>query len=369
MLCSVSQRKFSELASSLERETTLKRLPYMVSMELTYRCNQNCCHCFCNLPFDDTKKTEELDTQQVKSILDDITAAGCLWLLFTGGEVLIREDFFDIYRYALKKGLMVEVFTNGSLISSDIARQFAEYSSLGIEITIYGASPEIHDAVTRVKGSFARTMQGIEQLLKYNVPFALKTILLTLNYGDLKNMRKLAADLKVDFKSDSLICPRKDSDNSPLRYRLTVEDAVALEFLDEKDVEIGKKIFSEFWGKGLDDMFICGGGINSFGIDPYGTLSPCTMFQSFQYSLKSMGFKEARQRLINDYGNGGTVSDECRACRMVSLCPVCPAWKELESGGFKTKVDYLCQYSLGLEKKYFEKIKEGQDAKKDLSKT
>ncbi len=212
-------------------------------------------------------------------------------------------------------------------------------------------------------------MEGIEHLLKYNVPFSLKTILLTFNYKDLKNMRKLYADLKVDFKADSLICPRKDSDNSPLQYRLPVEDAVDLEFLDAKDVEIGKQIFSQFWGKGLDDMFICNGGINSFGIDPYGNLSPCTMFLSFQYSLKNMGFKEAWNKLINDYGNGGIVSDECRACSMVLLCPVCPAWKELEVGRFKEKVDYLCQYALSLEKKYFEKIKEEEYAKKNLSKT
>ncbi|MEW6676253.1 MAG: radical SAM protein [Nitrospirota bacterium] len=357
MLCYIPQRRFAEFSYSLDKPTTERRIPYMGIFELTHRCNQACRHCYCNLSLNDKRKKDELKLNEIKRLLDEITDEGCLWLLFTGGEVLIREDFFEIYLYALRKGILIEVFTNATLITEDVAQYFAEFPPLGMEISIYGSNPSVHDNITRMSGSFEKIMQGINWLLRYKVPFSLKTMLMTLNYHDLKDMQNLARDLNVEFRFDCLICPRIDGGRAPLKYRLPLEKIVDLELQDERDFMIYKEIFDAFYKKDFKDTFICTAGINAFTISPYGILSPCCMFLSFQYPLRDGSFRDVWKRLIGDYGNSSNdfITPECRVCNMVSICPSCPAWVELETKGFGKKVDYLCEYALYLEKRFFEK--------------
>ncbi|MFH0940408.1 MAG: radical SAM protein [Candidatus Omnitrophota bacterium] len=357
MLSPVSQRKFSEFSQHLDKKSMEKRLPYMGAFELTYRCNLNCQHCFCNLSAGHPKKREELTLVEIKRLLNEMADAGCLWLLLTGGEVTAREDFLDIYDHALARGMFLEVFTNATLITEKIAERFAQRPPLGVEISIYGASAGVHDKVTRVSGSFEKAMNGINRLKKHNVGFSLKTVILKTNVSDLKNMQELAGSLGVDFKFDCLVCPRKDSGTEPLNYRLPAQEAVEFEFRDEGNLSSLEKIFSFFWKKDFRDITICSAGINSFNVDPYGSLSPCTMYKSFQYSLRNAPFGEAWEKLVKDYGNGPNdfLASKCKDCSMVSLCPNCPAWAQLEEGRLDKPADYLCQYALMLEEKFFEK--------------
>ena len=354
MFCYVAQRKFSDLSRSIDNAAIERRLPYMCALELTYRCNQACRHCYCNLGAGDKRESEELTTQEIKKILDDAADAGCLWLLLTGGEVLLREDFWEIYLYSLKKGMFVEVFTNATLIDEAAALRFAEFPALGIDISFYGSNQELHDSITCVNGSFQKTMDGIGWLKKYKVKFSLKTILMSLNYADLANMRALAKGVGVDFRYDTLICPRTDGGMSPVQYRLSPEQMAGLD-LDE-DYEACEKIFSAFWNKKPEGALSCGAGIFAFNINPYGVLSPCTMFESFQYPLKGTSFVDAWKKLVSDYDKrrNDFIPAECRPCSMLLICSNCPAWSEIEAKSLNKKVDYICAYAKILEKKYFE---------------
>lgn len=357
--CHVEQRKFSDLFTLLDNAAIAKRLPYVGAMELTYRCNQACRHCYCNLKEDDKLKAEELSTGQVMRILDEAADAGCLWLLLTGGEVLLKEDFLDIYTHAVKRGMLVEVFTNATLIDGYTAARFAEFQPLGIDVSIYGSGPDIHDRITGVSGSFKKMMDGLECLRKHNVRFSLKTVLMTLNYPDLAGMRALAESLKVKFRYDTLLCPRSDGGMSPVRYRLSADTMAGLDI--EEDYDSCEKIFSGLWGKAPEEVVSCGAGVFAFNVNPYGDLSPCTMFKSFQYPLKRSSFDEAWAGLVRDYEKrcDEFVPAECRTCKMLFICPNCPAWSEIEAKSFDVKVDYICEYASCLEKKYFNKKKGG----------
>jgi len=289
MFCQVAQRKFSDFAGSLDTAAIEQRLPYIGAFELTYRCNLKCCHCYCNRTIADGCQAAELSAIEVKRILDEIADAGCLWLLLTGGEVLLREDFRDIYSYAIKKGMLVEVFTNASLIDDAVAGSFAELPPLGIDISIYGSYDTLHDRITGARGSFRKTMEGIERLQKYGVKFSLKTIVMNLNYADLDAMRALAARLGAEFRYDTLISPRIDGRTGPEHYRLAPETLASLDI--DEDMESCEKIFNEFWNKKADEALMCGAGVFAFNINPYGVMSPCTMFRSFQYPIKDVCFK------------------------------------------------------------------------------
>jgi MoaA/NifB/PqqE/SkfB family radical SAM enzyme len=368
VFCQVAQRTFSDLSRSIDTAAMERRLPYMCALELTYRCNQACCHCYCNCGVNDARKADELSTREIQNILDEISDAGCLWLLLTGGEVLVREDFEEIYLYAVKKGMLVQVFTNATLIDEAAARRFAEFPPLGIDISIYGSCASLHDKITCVPRSFRKTMDGIAWLRKYKVKFALKTILMTVNHHDLENMRALAASLGAEFRYDTLVSPRIDGGMAPVKYRLAPEVLAALDL--DNDYESCEKIFSGFWNKNPLATLMCGAGIFSFNINPYGVLSPCTMFQSFQYPLKGASFKDKWRSLVNDYDEkcGDFIDPDCKACSMLLICSNCPAWSEMETKQFNKKVDFVCEYAKCLEMKYFEK-KGGVYDKETVSET
>jgi len=369
MPCSIQQRRFLDLSSSLEKVVLEKRMPYMGVLELTYRCNQSCCHCYCNLRIDDGRKKDELTTEEIKRILDELAEAGCLWLLLSGGEILVREDFWDIYLYALRKGMLVPLFTNATLIDEEAARRFAEFPPLGIDISIYGSNPSLHDSITGSKGSFKKMMDGVSWLRRYQVKFFMKAIVMTLNLHDLNNMQKLAEDLGAEFRSDAILSPRTDGGMEPAKYRLSVSEIVKLDLAEEGDYKVCKETFADLWGKTEDNMLACGGGIFGFNINPYGTLSPCTMYSSFQHPLKGASFKDAWARLTKEYEarRKDLTPVECRSCSMLFICPNCPAWAELEAKSFTKKVNYLCEYAKYLEKEFFLKKKEVENGKKALS--
>ena len=132
-----------------------KRFPLSATFELTNRCNMRCVHCFINEPQASRAAiSKELSTAQVCDLLDRIAAAGCLFLTLTGGEVFLRSDFEEIYTHALKKGMVVVLFTNGTLITESTARLLAEYRPLMVEITLYGATAEVYENMTRIPGSY-----------------------------------------------------------------------------------------------------------------------------------------------------------------------------------------------------------------------
>ena len=111
-----------------------------LDMELTERCNNNCIHCYINLPADDIKaKEKELSTEEIKDILKEAASLGCLKVRFTGGEPLLREDFEELYLFARRLGLKVLIFTNGTLITPQLADLFARIPPLEkIEVSLYG---------------------------------------------------------------------------------------------------------------------------------------------------------------------------------------------------------------------------------------
>ncbi len=150
----------------------------------------------------------------------------------------------------------------------------------------------------------------------------------------------------------------------PVAYRLRAEDAALLDL--EQDFKACDWMFTNFWNKKYEEPPVCGGGVFAFNINPYGILSPCTMFISFQHSLRETSFKDAWKKLINECEarRKDFVPSECLSCSMVLICSQCAAAAEIEGKSLSKKVDYICEYTKCLEKKFFEKKEEVEYAKK-----
>ena len=180
-------------------------------------------------------RSGELSYEEHCRIVDEITEAGCFWLLYTGGEIFARKDFLDIYTYAKQKGLLITLFTNGTLITPEIADYLVEWRPFSIEITLYGRTRETYEKLTGIPGSYDRCMRGIQLLMERNLPLELKTVAVSITKHEIWEMKRwVEEDLGLKFKFDAMINPRIDCSHSPLATRLKPAEVVALDLKDPK---------------------------------------------------------------------------------------------------------------------------------------
>ena len=142
----IPEIQYSDFSKRLHEKVAGQRIPINGSLELTFRCNLRCVHCYAAHGHQGIPGKQELTFAEICGILDQIVDEGCLWLLLTGGEPLLRPDFLDIYTYAKRKGLLVTLFTNGTLITPRIADYLADWRPLKVEITLYGRTQETYEA-------------------------------------------------------------------------------------------------------------------------------------------------------------------------------------------------------------------------------
>jgi radical SAM protein with 4Fe4S-binding SPASM domain len=340
---------YAELSRTLHQPGG--RVPLEVTIELTHRCPLECQHCYNNLAMGDlAARNRELSKEEYFRILDEITGMGCFWLLFTGGEIFARKDFLEIYTYAKQKGLLITLFTNGNLISEKIADYLAEWPPFAIEITLYGKTKETYEALTQIPGSFERCMRGIELLRSRGLPLKLKTVATTINRHEVLSMRSFAREeLGLEFKFDSLMNPRIDCSQSPLAVRLQPEEVVALD-LHSADTKAEYRRIAE---EGIQSpppageqgtLYLCGGGLSSFSIDPYGKMRICVLSHRDSYDLRQGSIHEGWERfLLEVRKRQRKTMTKCVECRLRNLCGMCPANGELENDDPESPVEFLCE--------------------------
>lgn len=322
------------------------RYPLGGTIELTERCNLSCVHCYINQPAAIRQDRQgEMTTAEVKKVIDMITAAGCLYLLLTGGEPMLRPDFDEIYRYAKQKGMLISLFTNGTLLTPEIADLLAAMSVYSIEISLYGATRETYEAVTRHPGSFKRCLNGINLLKERGLPLGLKSVLLRTNKHELEAMRQLAADLDLDFRYDGTIWPRVDGNETPYAQRISAEEMLSLDTNDPERRAQWQKSYDRFGNEPIREelVFTCGAGLQTFHIDSQGRMSVCIMVREPSYDLKKVPFATAWQELGKLRELKRVLHTPCETCLAGSLCSQCPGWSQLSHGDLETADEWTCK--------------------------
>jgi radical SAM protein with 4Fe4S-binding SPASM domain len=347
----VQTANYGELTGFVHQKFNGKRAPLEVSIEVTRRCPLECLHCYNNLPMSDhAARAQELTFDEHCRLLDELVDAGCLWVLYTGGEIFARKDFLEIYTEAKKRGFLITLFTNGTMINERIADYLAEYRPFAIEITLYGATKETYEALTQIPGSYDRCMRGIRLLLDRGLPLKLKTVPTTINRHEIFEMKRLAEEtFGVEFKFDSLINPRIDCSQSPLAVRLSPEQAVELDFAEPKRKEDYRRMAEQDLANPAgyvrpNEKYSCGGGIGGCAIDPYGVMSICVISHQQGYNIREGRFLEGWEGPLREIRNQPrTRPTICDRCQIQSLCSMCPANGELENGDQESPVSFLCQ--------------------------
>ncbi len=340
------------------RRVLKERIPISGDIEITRQCNFNCIHCYLG---EASKRQEssadELTTQQWINIIDELALAGCLYLLITGGDPLLRKDFEVIYVHAKKKGLIVTVFTNGSLISGAIIELFKEYPPYSVEITLYGASESTYQAVTGRSGMYERCLSSIEALISAGIQTMLKMILMTENQHEFESIQKLAEDFGAKFRFDGMIFPCLNGDPGPIAYRVPPEKVAELNLSSEKlidDWEQTKERMKHI--PASDSLYSCGAGVTNFHIDFFGLLKPCILATDVTHNLLNGSFNDGWHHIIPKIKKKkNPLEFECKNCESQLYCGFCPAFFRLETGSETEVSEYLCHIGKIMNEKIREK--------------
>jgi radical SAM protein with 4Fe4S-binding SPASM domain len=349
-----------------------------LDIELTERCNNNCIHCYINLPADDHEaKARELSTNQLKDILKEAASLSYMSVRFTGGEPLLREDFEELYIFARKLGLKVLIFTNATLISPHLADLLAHIPPLEkMEITVYGMKKKSYEAVTRTPGSYEAAWRGINLLLEKQIPFFVKGTILPPSRGELDEFEAWASTVPWIYWGPSFpitldLRGRRDSERkNRLIKGLRLPSKEILAFLirrPEEYLKSRREFCSKFMKPGGDVLFTCGSAISSVCVDAYGYLLPCMLLKcpDVVYDLKNGSLKDALTNFLPQIRKIKASNPEylarCARCFLKGLCEQCPAKSWIEHGTLDTPVEYLCEIAHE-QARYLGLIEDGENA-------
>jgi radical SAM protein with 4Fe4S-binding SPASM domain len=347
----LEQLSYGAFSAELHQRRSGQRVPLQVAIEVTRRCPLECLHCYNNLPMGDLEaRSRELSKEEHVQILDELVEMGCFWLLYTGGEIFARKDFLEIYTCAKQKGFLITLFTNGTILTEQIADYLAGWPPFAIEITLYGRTRQTYEALTGIPGSYQRCLRGVHLLKERKLPLKLKTVATSVNKHEVLAMRRFAEEeLGVEFKIDGQINPRIDCSQSPLAVRLSPEELVALDLAMPKGVSEYRRLAKRDLENPpnlsqMDSMYFCGGGMNSFAINAYGEMGICVISQQETFSVRDGGVKKVWENsLLELRKRKRTKLTKCVQCRIQSLCGMCPANGEMENGDRESPVAFLCQ--------------------------
>jgi len=304
------------------KKTMDRLIPFTVHWELTYYCNLRCPHCYV-VP---QNSREELSSGEITSILDILKEKGTLYVIFSGGEILTREDFFDIARYTRKKGFAMRFLTNGTLINERVADQIKDLDPLSVEISLYGSRPEVHDRITACPGSFEKSVKALGLLRERSIRTVVKSLLMKGNAPEFQRMKKLAQEIGSQFLYDTVIIPRMDGSMEPCNNRLDGEELYWLLYreVQQKEKEVDPR----------ENDLSCSAGLNVLSISPYGDVYPCMAFKESGGNLTKNSLSEILHSPIFSKIRSITLSDlrECKRCEFIQYCNRCPALAWLETG-------------------------------------
>jgi len=358
--------------------------PYVISWNLTYRCNLACEHCYLDAGGAPRVSTEnfadrsELDTEECFKVIDDIAAFApeCLTIL-TGGEPLLRRDILDIVRRASERGLWVVVGTNGVRITENVARRLADAGARGLSLSLDALDPDRHDRFRRVRGAWQNTVEGAGILNRTGLPFIVQTTAGGHNLGELEAIADFAHErLAAKVWNLYFLVPTGRgqfvSDMTPAQYDHVLASLYRIQQKYSRRMLVNAKCAPHYIKTLLEHPFDsaastprsdqapapfriysggaggCPAGTHYMGIRPNGEVTPCPYLPVFAGSLRSARLADlwTSSQLFADIRRRSSLGGRCGECEMNGQCGGCRARAFGMTGDLMAE-DPLCTHTPG----------------------
>jgi radical SAM protein with 4Fe4S-binding SPASM domain len=312
------------LLEEMTEKALARNIPLSVQLDLTYRCNERCVHCYL-----DHHDHGEMTTAEIKHLLDQMAEAGVFILTLSGGEIFLRKDFFELLEYARRQLLFcVKLKTNAILIREQEAARIRDLGVESIQISIYSHRPEIHDAITLVPGSLKRSLDAIRFLKSQGLRVIIANVLMVQNLQDYRGVRALGEELGVECTLDPTITPMMDGDRSVMR--LGIDQNSLHEVFRDKELVGDVEEFCAIAAPADENSLAalpCSAGHTTCYVSPYGDVFPCVQFPLPTGNIR-------KQRFIDIWRHSDEMNDvrsirikdltTCTSCSHVSSCSRCP---------------------------------------------
>lgn len=319
----------SELLREMSNTAQHLGIPLGVQLDLTYRCNERCVHCY--LDHDDHG---EMNTAEIKDLLDQLAAAGVFFLTISGGEILMRRDFFEIVEYARRLMFCVKLKTNAVMIHESEADRIQALAPESVQISVYSHRPEVHDAITKLPGSLRRSLEAIRHLKANGVKVSITNVLMKQNAANGKAVQKMATEMGVDFAIDPIITPMLNGDWSITNLGISKEELNEVFRTEEFVGNVGE--FCAPVSTVDEDVlegYSCSAGHTLAYISPTGDVYPCVQFPMPCGSLREKTFHEIwyRSAELTEL-RSVKVRDlpTCSHCSHTAYCSRCPGLAYME---------------------------------------
>lgn len=311
--------------------------------ELTFKCDLHCRHCYTDCYNNPIYQKKELNTGEVKSILDKIHRAGVLWLCFTGGDPLARNDFLDIYFYAKKMGFIITILTNGYNMNSRITGYLKKAPPFSIEITLNASNKGLYEKISQVKDSFEKAMNGIALVLRQGLPLKIKTQITKDNLEDLPGIKRFVEGLGLGLSVTYILYPRLNRDTHPCSLRISPQEVLSLNPKETK-TKIGKIKYPQT-KKCNNPLFPCAvESADGISIDPYGNAFLCELIRKPKVNLLEADVGSAFDTLSSFLQKRRFVGlSRCQRCTLAWHCWRCPGKAYLEKGSMEAPIEYYCE--------------------------
>jgi radical SAM protein with 4Fe4S-binding SPASM domain len=333
----VPRLSWEQFEQQLSRAASRDHLPVAGAFELTYRCNFSCVHCFQQ----DCRRQVELPAERWCALVDELARAGTLWLTLTGGEPFLHPGFQQVYERAVRAGMLVTVFSNGSSLTGEALELLVRLPPRSLEVTLYGFSPESYRRVTGRAENFELAVEGVRRAAEAGLAVQVKTMVFDETLADFEAIRAFAGGLGLGFRYDTVVHAALGGSQRPGAHRLAPARIAALETADPRTTQT---LCERLDAPAPDDrLFRCGAGRRAFSVAPDGALQLCTLLRSPRFDLASHGFAEAWAALGREVERRYDREARCRGCELRRVCSICPGLAAVERGDPQAAVEHLCE--------------------------
>jgi len=336
-----------DLTEWLSQKTEALHIPLSVHVDLTMRCNERCVHCYRLI-----ERRPELTTDEVKALLDDLARAGTLYLTFSGGEIFLRKDLFELVEHARRLHFDVRLKSNALLVTPEKAARLRTLGVRQVDISVYSADPAVHDWVTKIPGSLERSLQGAVMLRDTGVTVKLNCPLMKQNVGQYKAIRALAEGLGLLCGFDPMITAKNDGDRSPVALRITRNELREVLQDPALNPQCGKPApvlpGPDPVRSDLDDI-PCGASHNACYISAYGDVMPCVAMPIACGNVRDTPFAEIWHRspeMLRVRSIRIRDLHTCSSCAASPFCSRCPGQALVETGDLYGPSPANCEHAL-----------------------
>lgn len=346
----------NKLEEILVQKATIQKIPLSSTFELTPYCNLNCNMCYIRMGKKEiNEKGGILGKEKWMEYAEELKSLGCLFILLTGGEPILHPDFIYIYKELKKKGFIITINTNGTVINSEIINTFKEYPPRRVNVTLYGSSNETYKKLCHSSKGYDKTIKAIKSLKDNEIATKLNATFVKDNIEDFNNILDISNQLEIPLEITSYLFPAMRSckvDADILESRLKPEEAARLEW----DIKINeKKVTKDFFYSFAKDQFIknpqigekitltCRAAKSSCWINWQGKMTPCVFMETPSVDLSSTSVSKAWE-IIKEEAQNLHPYEQCEGCKIQKYCNVCYA-AALHENNSRGNLDYLCNMS------------------------